>query len=105
MTPRLAMTVREAAAALGVGRDAVYNAINRGELRAVRFGGTLLVPRLELERMLGMDTREPIAVTEVARELLRVLEDRAQHSNDEADGRYAGEGGRGTGAHPDQVLI
>lgn len=49
---RLALTVRESAALLGVGRDAVYNAINRGDLRAVRLGGTLLVPRVELERIL-----------------------------------------------------
>ncbi len=51
---RLAVTVREAAALLGVGRDAVYNAINRGELRAVRFGGTPLVPRRELDRILNV---------------------------------------------------
>ena len=48
---RLTLTVRESAALLGVGRDAVYNAINRGELHAVRLGGTLLVPRAELERI------------------------------------------------------
>lgn len=55
LTRRLAFTVREAANLLGVGRDAVYNAINRGDLRAVRFGGTLLVPRPELERILLID--------------------------------------------------
>ena len=74
---RLAYTVREAAAALGVGRDAVYNAINRGELRAVRFGGTTLVPRVELERLLGIErAREPVAVAEVLQELAQILADR-----------------------------
>ena len=51
---RLALSVREAADLLGVGRDAIYNAINRGDLRAVKFGGTLLVPRVELHRILGL---------------------------------------------------
>ena len=74
LTGRLALTVREAAAALGVGRDAVYNAINRGELRAVRLGGTLLIPRVELERMLGLDSPQPVALADVVREVLRLLE-------------------------------
>lgn len=55
LTDRLALTVKESAAVLGVGRDAVYNAINRGDLRAVRLGGSLLVPRAELERILGVE--------------------------------------------------
>lgn len=55
LTDRLALTVRESASVLGVGRDAVYNAINRGDLRAVRLGGSLLVPRAELERILGVE--------------------------------------------------
>ena len=72
---RLAFTVREAAAALGVCRDAVYNAINRGELRAIRFGGTLLVPRPELERHLGLEPQsEASTVADALRELVRLLE-------------------------------
>ena len=60
--------------ALGVGRDAVYNAINRGELRAVRFGGTTLVPRVELERLLGIaHPAEPVAVAEILQELAQIL--------------------------------
>lgn len=70
---RLALTVREAAAALGVGKDAVYNAINRGELRSVRLGGTLLVPVIELERLLGIDEPEPVALADVVRELAQLL--------------------------------
>jgi excisionase family DNA binding protein len=70
---RLALTVREAAEALGVGRDAVYNAINRGDLRAVKLGGSLLVPRVELDRLLGVEPPGPdvTTVATVLRELAR----------------------------------
>jgi excisionase family DNA binding protein len=72
---RLAMTVREAAASLGVGKDAVYKAINRGDVRAVKLGGTLLVPRVELERFLGVeDDTEPMSVADVLGELAAVLQ-------------------------------
>jgi excisionase family DNA binding protein len=72
---RLAMTVREAAASLGVGKDAVYKAINRGDVRAVKLGGTLLVPRVELERFLGVeDNTEPMSVADVLGELAAVLQ-------------------------------
>jgi excisionase family DNA binding protein len=74
-TERLALTVREAAEALGVGRNAVYNAINRGDLRAVKFGGSLLVPRVELDRLLGVERAAPdvTTVATVLRELARAL--------------------------------
>lgn len=75
MTGRLALTVREAAAALGVGKDAIYKAINRGDLRAVRLGGTLLVPQVELDRMLGLvGSPEPMAVADLLREVAYALE-------------------------------
>lgn len=71
---RLALKVREAADALGVGRDAVYNAINRGEIRAIRFGGTLLVPQAELERLLGVEPEgRAAAVKDVLDELVAAL--------------------------------
>lgn len=72
---RLAMTVREAAASLGVGKDAVYKAINRGDVRAVKLGGTLLMPRVELERILGVeDDTEPMSVADVLGELAAALQ-------------------------------
>ncbi len=82
---RLALTVREAAATIGVGRDAVYNAINRGELRAVKFGGTLLVPRVELERLLGLECPELVAVADVLRELFTLLEGRSKDPPNRAE--------------------
>ena len=56
MKERLALSVKEAAETLGVGKELIYRAINRGELRAVRLGGRVMVPRIELERLLGMET-------------------------------------------------
>lgn len=74
MTARLALTVREAADALGVGKDAVYKAINRGDLRAVKLGGTMLVPHVELERLLGLEQApEPVAVATLLGELASAL--------------------------------
>jgi len=71
---RLALKVKEAADALGVGRDAVYNAINRGEIRAIRFGGTLLVPQAELDRLLGVEPEGSAAtVKDVLRDLVAAL--------------------------------
>lgn len=83
VTGRLALTVREAAAALGVGKDAIYKAINRGDLRAVRLGGTLLVPQVELDRMLGLvGSPEPMAVAALLREVAHALEPAAAKVKD-----------------------
>jgi excisionase family DNA binding protein len=48
----LTLTVEEAAELLGIGRNSAYEAIKRGELRAVRIGRRLLVPRQALFQML-----------------------------------------------------
>jgi excisionase family DNA binding protein len=47
------LTVREAAQVLRLGRDAAYAAIRRGELRAVKVGRRLVVPKHSLLRLLG----------------------------------------------------
>ena len=53
----------------------MYNAINRGDLRAVKFGGTLLVPRCELERLLGVGpSHGPVALRDALRDLARFLD-------------------------------
>lgn len=48
----LALSVSEAACALKVSPITVYRSIWRGEIRAVRIGRRLLVPRTALERLL-----------------------------------------------------
>jgi len=42
----------ELARRLGVSRDSVIRAIQRGELKIVRFGRRVLIPRSELDRLL-----------------------------------------------------
>ena len=49
MTERLALSVEEAAALLGISRDLAYGLVTRGELPSVRLGRRLVVPRRALE--------------------------------------------------------
>jgi excisionase family DNA binding protein len=51
---RPTMTVREAAAVLGIDRGAAYDAVRRGELPALRIGRKILVPTAPIRAMLGM---------------------------------------------------
>ena len=48
---RLALTVEEAGALLGISRDLAYDLVNRGELPSLRLGRRLIVPRRALERL------------------------------------------------------
>lgn len=50
---RLAYTVAEAAEALGVNRQFLYRQLRAGAVPSVRLGQRILVPRLELERVLA----------------------------------------------------
>ena len=52
---RLAVSVPEAAAMLGVGRTKAYEAIRTGELPSVRLGKRVLVPLAQLRAMLSGD--------------------------------------------------
>lgn len=49
----LAMSVAEAARALGVSRDAVYELVRRGEMPHLRVGRRVIIPRQALERWLA----------------------------------------------------
>jgi excisionase family DNA binding protein len=53
MNDRQTLTVEEAAALLGIGRNSAYQAVARGELPALRLGRRLLIPRAALERRLA----------------------------------------------------
>lgn len=48
----LTYSVREAAAAIGLGRGLTYNLIQSGKLRVVRFGRKVRVPKVEVEAFL-----------------------------------------------------
>ena len=47
------LSVDDTATMLGVGRSLVYEAIRRGEIPALHFGGRIVVPRVALLRLLG----------------------------------------------------
>lgn len=55
---RPTMTVPEAAEALGVHRDTVYDAVRRGELPAIRLGRTVRIPTARIARMLDLPTQD-----------------------------------------------
>ncbi len=50
---RVTMTVEEAAKRLGIGRNSAYAAANSGAIPAIRIGGRILVPTVQLERLLA----------------------------------------------------
>jgi len=50
MSGPLLLSVREAARALGIGRDSCYALVRQGRLRSVSLGRRALIPRAELER-------------------------------------------------------
>jgi excisionase family DNA binding protein len=47
------LTVREAAAILRVGRNQLYQAVERGQLRAVRIGRSIRIPKQALLDLLA----------------------------------------------------
>jgi excisionase family DNA binding protein len=51
------MTVEEAARVLGISRSSAYECVRRGELRAVRLGRRLVVPRLVVDQLLAGNHR------------------------------------------------
>lgn len=50
----MAMTVEEAAKAVGISRYLAYEAVRNGDLPSVRVGRRILVPRPALESMFGL---------------------------------------------------
>jgi len=56
---RSTMTVEEAAAVLGISRSTAYECVRRGELRAVRLGRRLVVPRLVVDQLLAGEQVPP----------------------------------------------
>lgn len=57
-TDRATITADEAAAILGVGRNSVYEAVQRGELPSLRVGRRLLLPVAKLRALLEPELNE-----------------------------------------------
>ena len=58
-TPRLTLTVEEAAKALGISRAFAYEAVQRGEIPHIRIGRRILVPKAQLDRPLEGPSAAP----------------------------------------------
>jgi excisionase family DNA binding protein len=54
VTPRLAISVADAARRLGLSRGAAYEAIRRGEIPSVRIGRRIVVPIAMLDALMGL---------------------------------------------------
>ncbi|MER8489326.1 helix-turn-helix domain-containing protein [Mesorhizobium australicum] len=54
----LVMTVPEAGAKLGLGRNASYEAAARGDIPTIRLGKLIKVPKAAFERMLAVKSGE-----------------------------------------------
>lgn len=58
LTDRLTIDVQSAGRIFGIGRNAAYEAVKRGEIPSVKIGGRIAVPTGPLRKMLGIDTPE-----------------------------------------------
>lgn len=52
------MKVEEAGRILGIGRNAAYEGVRRGEIPSLRIGGRILVPRRRLMALINGDEEE-----------------------------------------------
>ena len=50
-------TIPEVATLLGIGRNAAYEAAQRGEFPSLKFGSRIVVPKVAIDRMLGLGPR------------------------------------------------
>ncbi len=57
LSPRLTITVEEAAVALGISRTLAYESVRRGELPVIRIGRRILIPALALDELLRSHTQ------------------------------------------------
>ena len=56
---RLTYSVAEAAEALGVAKSSAYEAVRRGDIPSIRFGGRILIPKVAIAELLGIKWIEP----------------------------------------------
>ncbi len=55
---RLVLTVEETADALGISRAFAYELVRKGELPSIRLGRRIVVPRVQLARLVGVELEE-----------------------------------------------
>jgi excisionase family DNA binding protein len=69
---RLTMTIPQAAARLGIGRNQAYEAARRGEIPALRIGHRLLVPVAAFEHMITLRAKQHVVADEFIRRLREI---------------------------------
>ena len=52
---RLVFTITETANALGISRAFAYELVRKGELPSIRLGRRIVVPKLQLAKLVGVD--------------------------------------------------
>jgi len=60
--PIMALSIRDACAAVGIGRSTLYGLINSGQLEARALGGRTVIPAESLERLVASLPAAPIRV-------------------------------------------
>jgi len=60
MTQRQTYTVIETSKLLGIARNSAYEAVQRGEIQALRFGKRIVVPRAVIRKMLGEEPDDSV---------------------------------------------
>lgn len=55
LSSSLVVTVEQAAAILGIGRNAAYDAVKQGSIPSIRIGGRIVVPTAPVRVMLGLE--------------------------------------------------
>jgi excisionase family DNA binding protein len=55
---RLTLSVKEAAARLGLSRNAAYSAVKNGQIPCIKIGKRLLVPKIQLAKLLQGNENE-----------------------------------------------
>lgn len=53
----LTISVDDAAAIFGIGRNAAYEAVKQGSIPSLRIGGRIMVPTARVREMLGLDAQ------------------------------------------------
>ena len=57
MIQKQTISVEEFGQIIGIGRNSAYQAVERGDVRAVRLGKRILIPKTELTRILAGERR------------------------------------------------
>lgn len=61
MSEPATVSVAQAAALLGLSKDTVYRAINRGDLAAIKFGRAVQIPRHVIDRLIAHGNTTQVA--------------------------------------------